>query len=114
MINGSSTPDGEATIDGAATFYSDDDLPPGNYIYSVTGYTDGLASTEAYSPEKAFELIAPSSFSCTTILNDVHLSWDNESTHYTELQILRDDLVIETVDNLGLVMVFTGARHFRH
>ena len=27
---------------------------------------------------------------------------------------MRDDLVIETVDNLGLVMVFTGARHFRH
>ena len=27
---------------------------------------------------------------------------------------VRDEEVIEAVDNLGLVMVFTGARHFRH
>ncbi len=27
---------------------------------------------------------------------------------------VRDDKVIETVDKLGLVMVFTGIRHFRH
>ena len=27
---------------------------------------------------------------------------------------VRDDLVIETVDQLGLAMIFTGVRHFRH
>ena len=27
---------------------------------------------------------------------------------------VRDDLVIEAVDRLGLAMVFTGVRHFRH
>ena len=27
---------------------------------------------------------------------------------------IRDDKVIETVDNLGLIMAFTGTRHFRH
>jgi phosphoribosylaminoimidazolecarboxamide formyltransferase/IMP cyclohydrolase len=27
---------------------------------------------------------------------------------------VRDDEVIEAVDELGLVMAFTGARHFRH
>ena len=27
---------------------------------------------------------------------------------------VRDDLVIETIDRLGLAMIFTGVRHFRH
>ena len=27
---------------------------------------------------------------------------------------VRDDLVIEAVDKLGLAMIFTGVRHFRH
>jgi phosphoribosylaminoimidazolecarboxamide formyltransferase/IMP cyclohydrolase len=27
---------------------------------------------------------------------------------------VRDDEVVEAVDRLGLVMVFTGTRHFRH
>ncbi|MCB9079730.1 MAG: bifunctional phosphoribosylaminoimidazolecarboxamide formyltransferase/IMP cyclohydrolase [Anaerolineaceae bacterium] len=27
---------------------------------------------------------------------------------------VRDDLVIETIDQLGLAMIFTGVRHFRH
>ena len=100
------------TLDGTATSHDDLGLPSGSYDYAVRGVRFGATSGDALCTATIAAAATPpvTSLVCSSLDNDVTLTWVNGAADYDTIEVLRDGGLIATLagtatsyDDLDLV-----------